>query len=126
MSAPNPGRKYPFRAVRARPSAEGEALTHGQFLTIQRWAGWRRGGVRGPLAGGPGSHFDTQGRPDAKKTENSGSLAVPGPPFWSPFGTLFGTLLSQFAFLVVFLKIFFETHFFIDFRWPEGSRINAF
>ena len=82
--------------------------------------------VPGDLEGVPGSHFDTQGRPDAKKTENSGSLAALGPPFWSPFGTLFGTWSSQIAFLVDLLMVFFEARFFIDFRWPEGSEIDAF
>ena len=83
------------------------------------------GGSRGSW-GGPGSHFDPQGRPDAKKTENSGSLAALGPPFWTTFGTLFGTWSSQIAFFVVFLRLFFEVRFFIDFRWPEGSKIGAF
>ena len=82
--------------------------------------------VPGALEGGPGSHFDTQGRPDAKKTENSGSLAALGPPFWTPFGTLFGTLSCQFAFFIVVLKVCFEARFLIDFWWPEGSKIDAF
>ena len=79
------------------------------------------GGSRGSW-GRPGSHFDTQGRPYAKKTENSGSLAALGPPFWSPFGTRFGTWSSQIAFLIVFSRVFFEARFFIDFRWHEGSK----
>ena len=41
-----------------------------------------------------GGTWDPQGRPDAKKLKNSGSLAALGPPFWSPVGTLFGTWSS--------------------------------
>ena len=64
--------------------------------------------VPGALEGVPGSHFDTQGRPDAKKTENSSSLAALGPPFWSPFGTLFGTWSSHIAILAVFVEGIFQ------------------
>ena len=84
-----------------------------------------RGGCGG-FGGRPGSHFDPQGRPDAKKTDNSGSLAALGPPFWSTFGTLFGTWSSHIAFFVVFLRACFEARFFIEFRWPDGSKIGAF
>ena len=47
-------------------------------------------------------------------------------PFWSTFGILFGTWASHVAFFIVFLRSVFEARFFIDFGWPQGSKIDAF
>ena len=83
------------------------------------------GGSRGSW-GRPGSHFDSQGHPDAKKQKTVVRWPPLGLLFWSPFGTLFGTWSSQITFFCVFLRLCFQARFFIDFRWPEGSKNDAF
>ena len=52
---------------------------------------------------------------------------------WPPLGLLFGALLAHFSAhgrlrlnCCRFLIVFFEARFFIDFRWPGSSEIDAF